>query len=108
MTARLLAEAFMLYDTSGDEKLDMKEVGQLLRALGMTPTHLQVREIVREFDKNKNGVLDFQEFLDLYAKHKQPPAAAKELLEAFKVGERRGKREREKRTAEEEQQLNRF
>jgi Ca2+-binding EF-hand superfamily protein len=76
----------MLYDTGGDEKLDMKEVGQLLRALGMTPTHLQVREIIREFDKNKNGVLEFKEFLDLYAKHKQPPAAAKELLEAFKVG----------------------
>ena len=77
----------MLYDTSGDEKLDMKEVGQLLRALGMTPTHLQVREIVREHDKNKNGVLEVGEFLDLYAKHKQPPAAAKELLEAFKVSE---------------------
>ncbi len=75
----------MLYDTSGDEKLDMKEVGQLLRALGMTPTHLEVREIVREFDKDKNGVLSFKEFLDLYAKHKKPAAAAKELLEAFKA-----------------------
>ncbi len=90
VTVSLAAEAFMLYDTSGDEKLELKEVGQLLRALGMTPTHLQVRDIVREHDKDKNGVLDFGEFLELYAKHKQPAAAAKELLEAFKVFDKKG------------------
>lgn len=59
----------------------MKEVGQLLRALGMTPTHLQVREIIREYDKNKDGVLNFGEFLNLYADQKAPPAGSKELLE---------------------------
>jgi hypothetical protein len=83
----------------------MKEVGQLLRALGMTPTHLQVeerkkcvvlfvflflfvfqvRELIREYDKNKDGVLGFKEFLDLYADVKCPPAGSKELLEAFQV-----------------------
>ena len=51
----------------------------------MTPTHLQVREIVREFDKDKNGTIEFGEFLELYATHKAPPASSKELLEAFQV-----------------------
>merc|ERR1739848_241997 len=83
-------EAFMLYDTSGDEKLDVKEIGQLLRALGMTPTHLQVRDIVREFDKDKNGTIEFNEFLDLYAAHKAPAASSKELLEAFAVFDKQG------------------
>merc|ERR1711879_904391 len=83
-------EAFMLYDTSGDEKLDSKEIGQLLRALGMTPTHLQVREIIREFDKDKSGTIEFNEFLDLYATHKAPPTESKELLEAFKVFDKNG------------------
>jgi len=57
----------------------------LLRALGMTPTHLEVREIVREFDKNKSGTIEFGEFLELYAKYKAPPSSSAQLLEAFKV-----------------------
>merc|ERR1711959_389128 len=71
-------------------KLDVKEIGQLLRALGMTPTHLQVRDIVREFDKDKNGTIEFNEFLDFYAAHKAPAASSKELLEAFAVFDKQG------------------
>lgn len=91
----------MIYDKDGSESLDVAETGQLLRALGMTPTFVQgdfvavaalahltrlaVREIIRDFDKDKNGTLSFEEFLNLYAKHKAPAASSKELLEAFKV-----------------------
>merc|ERR1711991_275910 len=78
-------EAFMIYDKDGSDTLDVRETGQLLRALGMTPTHIQVREIVREFDADKSGTLSFDEFLNLYAKYKAPPSSSKELLEAFKV-----------------------
>ncbi len=105
----------MIYDKDGSETLDVAETGQLLRALGMTPTFVQgiaivlcgvsrgrargtitdvqlrgvralvVREIIREFDKDKSGTLSFEEFLNLYAKYKAPPASSKDLLEAFKV-----------------------
>lgn len=80
----------MIYDKDGSDTLDVKEVGQLLRALGMTPTFVQVREIVREFDKDKSGSLSFDEFLNLYAKYKAPPSTSKELLEAFKVFDTNG------------------
>merc|ERR1712130_162009 len=52
--------------------------------------HLQVREIIREFDKDKSGTIEFNEFLDLYATHKAPPTESKELLEAFKVFDKNG------------------
>ena len=36
------------------------------------------------------GQLSFDEFLDLYAKYKAPPASSQELMEAFKVFDTKG------------------
>lgn len=70
-------EAFMIYDKvhhdrvfsmafidhssqDGGGTLSVSELGPLLRALGLTPSFIEVREIVQEFDNDGNGELDFQ------------------------------------------------
>ena len=47
--------------------IDIKEMGVVMRALGQNPTRQELRDIMREFDENKDGVISFDEFLDLMA-----------------------------------------
>ena len=58
---------FSIFDKDKNGIIDIKEMGVVMRALGQNPTRQELREIMREFDENKDGVISFDEFLDLMA-----------------------------------------
>lgn len=60
---RIIVRAFKLFDRNADLKIDPAEFGHVMRAIGYTPTEKQIQETLRKFDKNKDGVIDFQEFV---------------------------------------------
>ncbi len=61
---RALEKAFMFYDEDNSNTIEVVEIGNILRALGQDPTQKDVRALVRHADKDRNGILSFDEFKD--------------------------------------------
>lgn len=63
----LLIDIFHEFDTDGSGGLAIEEMTRMFKKLGMTAT--ETEELLLEADKNQNGVLDLEEFVDwLYGK----------------------------------------
>ena len=45
-------DAFSLFDRKGDGKIDLSQLGDVLRALGQNPTNAEVKKIVNEIDSS--------------------------------------------------------
>ena len=54
---------FRIYDKDNNNKLDEDELGQGLRKYGLNLTNEQVAQLFEVFDANKNGSIDYNEFL---------------------------------------------
>ena len=61
-------EAFYLYDSRGDGKVECKLIGEVMRALGTNPTEAQIAKIIRGLDPVGTGVkrVSFEEFFPIY------------------------------------------
>ena len=62
---RELEEVFRAYDTSGEGLIDSKELGVMLRAMGLFCTEAEVQDMIVLVDSDGSGKLDFPEFLNL-------------------------------------------
>mmetsp|Transcript_46198 Transcript_46198/g.69662 ORF Transcript_46198/g.69662 Transcript_46198/m.69662 type:complete len:127 (-) Transcript_46198:21-401(-) len=61
---RALVDMFKVADKNGDGKLDNDEVREALHSLGFSwLKEKQVAGILRRADQDKNGVIDYQEFV---------------------------------------------
>ena len=56
---------FGLFDKDKDNTISTKELGTVLRALGMNPTEIGLQNMVRQFDKDRNGTIEFAEFVTI-------------------------------------------
>ena len=83
-------EAFQIFDVDGDDAISTDELGQVMRAMGYSPTQAELEEMIREVDADNNKVLDFSEFLTLMASKLRYNDTEEELLEAFKIFDRDG------------------
>ena len=83
-------EAFLIFDLDHDNAISTDELGQVMRAMGYTPTQAELEEMIREVDADGNGSLDFSEFLTLMASKLRYNDTEEELLEAFKIFDRDG------------------
>ncbi|KAH9196351.1 hypothetical protein AeNC1_001672 [Aphanomyces euteiches] len=57
-----LRKQFESLDTDGSGEIDEGELAVLMKALGQKVTSAQLKEIIREVDRNGNGMIDFNEF----------------------------------------------
>lgn len=78
-------EAFGLFDKSGTGVISARELGNLMKSLGQTPTEAELRDLVNEIDINGDGEIDFEEFVTLMARQVTEHDAEDELREAFKI-----------------------
>lgn len=62
---RELETVFQSYDTSGEGTIDSKELGVMLRAMGLFATEAEVQDIIVVVDSDGSGKLDFKEFVNL-------------------------------------------
>ena len=60
-----LKERFLLYDSDGNNVINVKELGVVMRGFGENPTEEELRALMKEVDSDGSGVLDFPEFLKL-------------------------------------------
>ena len=81
---------FDLFDKDSSGSITTKELGTIMRNLGQNPSEEELKQMINEIDFDKNGVIDFNEFLYLMVKKMNGNDTEEELLEAFKVFDRDG------------------
>jgi calmodulin len=83
-------EAFEIFDKNKDGYITIKELGEIMKNLGQTPTEAELTDMINEVDIDGNGNIDFKEFLGLMARKMRDSDTEEELIEAFKVFDRDG------------------
>ena len=83
-------EAFNLYDKDGDGTITIFELGSIMRSLGHTPSDSELQDLIDEIDNDKNGSIDFSEFVTMMSKKSNHVNSESELIEAFKVFDKDG------------------
>lgn len=78
-------EVFDLFDKDKDGAITVKELGDVMRALGANPTQAELDEMISEVVRDPSKRIEFKQFLDLFAKKIKDPDTEEDLIEAFKV-----------------------
>ena len=83
-------EAFSLFDKDGDGTITTKELGTVMRSLGQNPTEVELQDMINEVDTDRNGTLDFSEFLTMMARKTKETHSDEEIRQAFRVFDKDG------------------
>ncbi|PIA31617.1 hypothetical protein AQUCO_04900129v1 [Aquilegia coerulea] len=79
-------EVFCWFDMDGDGCITIQELETVIRSLDQHPTEEDVlKQMISEVDVNRNGTIEFGEFLSLMARKMKEVDAEEELTEAFRV-----------------------
>eukprot|EP01135_Chromosphaera_perkinsii_P006024 Nk52_evm2s382 gene=Nk52_evmTU2s382 len=85
-----LRTAFQLFDKDGDGTISTREVGTVLNSLGQVHTASELQEMIDEADADGNGVIDFDEFLQMMARKMQTRSEDDEIHSAWQVFDKKG------------------
>ena len=83
-------EAFNLFDKNGDKTISTKELGIVMRLLGIDPTEAELQEMINEVDTDHNETIEFSQFINLMARKIKDVDSEEELIAAFKVFDKDG------------------
>ncbi|KAF9451587.1 calmodulin-A [Macrolepiota fuliginosa MF-IS2] len=89
-------DSFQLFDKDGNGAISPQELTDVMRDLGQTPTEAELKVIMRDLDTNKDGNIDFSEFLCLMSARSKVSRTGKvddnedEIRETFKVFDKDG------------------
>jgi calmodulin len=76
-------EAFYLYDTNADGKIEIDQLGTLLRACGKAPTNAEVENYKKEVGSDS---FDFETFYKIFEKAKS--YSRDEIIKCFQIFDR--------------------
>lgn len=76
-------EAFSLFDKSNSGQISLEEMCIIFRALGQTPTQVELESMMRMADPDGTGSVGFADFLSIYSKCKKEPIGKEEVVKAF-------------------------
>ena len=80
-----LKDHFLLFDKDGNGFITSDELGLTLRSLGFHIEESHLKILVAEFDQNKDGKIDFNEFYNVITTRMKNPLTEEELKDAFNV-----------------------
>ncbi|XP_048000066.1 dynein regulatory complex protein 8 isoform X2 [Leguminivora glycinivorella] len=91
-----IMEEFEVFDHSGKQVVDVREIGTILRSLGCCPTEAEVQEVILATEnKEATGNVPLSNFLPYMCKvlmeHRFYPASAEMLLAAFRYFDEEGR-----------------
>jgi len=80
-----MREAFDLFDKDGDETISVTEFKSLFKCFGMKFTEQEIQKLVEEYDEDKSGEIDFEEFCKMMSNIILNDGNDVELEEAYRV-----------------------
>lgn len=83
-----LKEAFSLFDADHDGEITHAELGRVMRNHGLNPTEAELEDMIRNVDKNSNGAIDFNEFIEMMLR--RDSKVEEDVVHAFRVFDRDG------------------
>ncbi|EEB12199.1 calmodulin, putative [Pediculus humanus corporis] len=82
-----ITEAFEIFDHGGNQTVDVREIGTILRSMGCCPTEEELQEILVTVEDHETSSVRLTTFLPVVTKiiteRKLQPASPEELLKAF-------------------------
>lgn len=85
-----LLEAFSIFDKDSDGTITWEELGRVLSEFGHIFTTDDLKSVIKKYDTNKDGVIDFSEFNAIMKGSVDKLESEKEIDEAFKVFDKDG------------------
>uniref|UniRef100_A0A8C6ZGZ6 Myosin light chain 1 n=1 Tax=Nothoprocta perdicaria TaxID=30464 RepID=A0A8C6ZGZ6_NOTPE len=87
-------EAFLLFDRTGDAKITLSQVGDIVRALGQNPTNAEVNKILGNPSKEEMNAkkITFEEFLPMLqaAANNKDQGTYEDFVEGLRVFDKEG------------------
>ncbi|XP_003382926.1 PREDICTED: centrin-3-like [Amphimedon queenslandica] len=80
-----IREAFNLFDTDNDDAIDYHELKVAIRALGFEVKKTEVQKIIKDYDRNDQGKITYQDFYDIMSEWVSQRDPVEETLKAFKL-----------------------
>merc|ERR1719347_2504458 len=78
-------EKFFFFDINGDGKITMNELRKVMLSLQQNPSDRELKNIIEEVDADKDGALNFEEFLTLMKLKIKEDNSDAEIREAFVI-----------------------
>ena len=78
-------EAFNLFDTDGSGSIEVKELKAAMRALGFQVKKAEIRKMVADVDKDENGSIEFDEFVDMMTSRMANRDSREEVMKVFRL-----------------------
>uniref|UniRef100_A0A8C3D1J8 Myosin light chain 1 n=1 Tax=Cairina moschata TaxID=8855 RepID=A0A8C3D1J8_CAIMO len=87
-------EAFLLFDRTGDAKITLSQVGDIVRALGQNPTNAEINKILGNPSKEEMNAkkITFEEFLPMLqaAANNKDQGTYEDFVEGLRVFDKEG------------------
>lgn len=80
-----IKEAFDLFDTEKSGSIDYHELKVTLRALGFDVKKAEVLKLMREYDPEETGKIQYSDYVDLMTRKYSERDPADEIMRAFKL-----------------------
>lgn len=76
-------KSFTMLDKDGNGTLDTTELGNAMHFWGENPTVYEIQILIKEFDENKNGTIEFPEYFVLMVQRQKESETEKVCVAAF-------------------------
>lgn len=81
-------EAFQLFDKNSDGSITASEIDAVMKSLGILVSDEELIAVINKVDVNKNGTIEFEEFLRLMVQHADSQNDADDIKHAFEIFDR--------------------
>ena len=85
-----IRDAFALFDTDGDGSISVKELGKVIRSLGQNPTDSEIINIISKADTNRNGTIEFEEFVVMMSHRMKSVSFEDDIRKTFDLFDKNG------------------
>ncbi|XP_074605702.1 uncharacterized protein LOC141858753 [Brevipalpus obovatus] len=82
---RDIDETFSMFDPENKRSIESSKLKMAMRALGFEPKKEEVKKIINEYDKDNEGVIAYDDFLNLMSKKISEKDANDEIMRAFQL-----------------------
>lgn len=76
-------QTFKHFDRDSSNSIDAEELGRLLRVSGLKPLDSEVLEMLKKYDLDKSGKIEFEEFIQIYKDLKPKNPNMDDIVQAF-------------------------